>query len=99
MIKKIKNARNKLIALQRKRRREKIYDDLIGKRIIADKDANDLIYKKIIENKPCLITRFGSSELATLLFYIRERLVNGENSKWNTHHEHILCDVSGFFPF
>ena len=99
MIKAIKNIRNTFLVKQRKIRNEKKYQQIIGKYILADNKANDLIYNKIIENKPCFISRFGSSELACLLFYRQARLPDPSTNKWNEHHKHILCDVSGFFPF
>ena len=99
MIEQLKNIRNKYLVQKRKQRQEKKYHDIIGMHILADKAANEIIYTKIIENKPCFISRFGSSELATVLYYRHSRLLDPLQNKWNSHHEHILCDVSGFFPF
>jgi len=99
MLAPLKNIRNKYLAHERKRRQDKKYHNIIGRHILADQVANALIYKKIMENKPCFISRFGSSELATILFYRQSRLNDVLENKWNAHHEHILCDVSGFFPF
>lgn len=99
MIEQLKNSRNKYLAQKRRQRQEKKYHDIIGRHILADKAANELIYTKIIENKPCFISRFGSSELATVLYYRHSRLLDPLQNKWNSHYEHILCDVSGFFPF
>ena len=99
MLNNIKNFRNKYLSWRRHRKHERLYQSDIGKHLISADKANDLIYNKIIENKPCFITRFGSSELACLLFYRQARLADPLINKWNAHHEHILCDVSGFFPF
>ena len=99
MIKAIKNIRNTFLVKQRKIKNEKKYQQIIGRYILEDKEANELIYNKIIENKPCFISRFGSSELASVIFYRQARLADSLINKWNAHHEHILCDVSGFFPF
>ena len=99
MIQKLKNIRNKYLARKRKLRQEKKYHAAIGRHILADETANELIFNKIIENKPCFISRFGSSELTTILFYRLARRSNPLHNKWNAQHEHILCDVSGFFPF
>jgi len=99
MIDQLKKIRNSFNASVRKRKQESFYHKVIGKHIIADLKTNDIIYKKIIENKPYFISRFGSSELATLLYYQQARLADPKHNKWNEHHEHILCDVSGFFPF
>ena len=99
MIKQLKNIRNKFLARKRKIRQEKKYHDIIGRHILADNATNELIYKMVIESKPCIISRFGSSELATVIYYRHSRLEDPLQNKWNAHHEHILCDVSGFFPF
>jgi len=99
MIKELKKIRNKYLSWSRIKKQEKLYQQKIGRYIINDAKANDIIFQKIIDNKPCFITRFGSSELATLIYYKLERIINPEKNKWNAHHQHILCDVSGFFPF
>ena len=95
MIKKIKNIRNKYLSWARKRKQENKYHSLIGRYLISDEEANNAIYQKIIENKPCFISRFGSTELSTLLYYKQKRLFGNE---WQAYY-HILCEVSGFFPF
>ena len=99
MIQHLKNIRNIYLAQKRKIKQEKKYHNAIGRHILEDEAANELIFNKIIDNKPCFISRFGSSELASILFYRFTRRSNPLHNKWNTHHEHILCDVSGFFPF
>ena len=98
MIATLKKIRNRIRASNKSRRLAKHYHQLVGKNILPDEEANDLIFKKLIEGKPCFITRFGSSELASLLFYRHSRQHNNSHN-WNRHHEHILCEVSGFFPF
>jgi len=99
MIKTFKKLRNKYLAFSRKKKQERNYRQFIGRHVMSDTQANETIYKMIMDNKPCFISRFGSSELATVLYYRKERLKDAANHPWNTHHEHILCDVSGFFPF
>ena len=98
MIARLKKLRNKVRAYNRQRHVAKRYHKHIGSHILPDEDANDLIFKKVMEGRPCFITRFGSSELASILFYRETRLPDTSNL-WNRHHEHILCEVSGFFPF
>ena len=98
MIQTIKNIRNKIRAFYRQRKLERKYQKKIGKHILPDETANDLIYQKVMEGKPCFITRFGSSELATIIFF-RDNRLQEKTNPWNRHHEYILCDVSGFFPF
>ena len=87
MIQEIKNIRNNYLTWLRKRRQDKKYHSLIGRYIISDQEANNAIYQKIIENKPCFISRFGSTELSTLLYYKQERLIG---NKWQAYY-HILC--------
>lgn len=86
------------MAEYRSRQIAKRYQERIGRFILPDEAANELIFNKVISGEPAFITRFGSSELATLLFYRNDRQ-HQASDEWNKHHEHILCDVSGYFPF
>ena len=98
MIANLKKLRNKIRAYIKNRQVVKHYFRNVGTYVLPDEQANDLLFKKVTEGKPCFITRFGSSELASVLFYRSTRQPDTSNL-WNKHHEHILCDVSGFFPF
>ena len=98
MIATLKKIRNKIRANYKSKRLAKHYYRRIGRHIIPGDAANELIFKKVMAGDPCFITRFGSSELATILFFLEERQ-HDKSSVWNEHHQHILCDVSGFFPF
>ena len=98
MIQTIKNIRNKIRAFYRQAKIERHYQQKIGRDVLADETANELIYQKVVVGEPCFITRFGSSELATIIFFRNNRL-REKSDPWNRHHQYILCDVSGFFPF
>lgn len=98
MIAGLKQIPNIIMAYFEARRQAKHYKKVIGNYVLSDEEANDLIFAKITEGKPCFITRFGSSELASVLYY-RSTRQHASNNLWNQHHEHILCEVSGFFPF
>ena len=98
MIATLKKIRNKIRAHYKNQQQAKHYHQHIGRYILPDIAANELIFDKVMSGEPCFITRFGSSELATILFFLNERQGNTTNL-WNQHHRHILCDVSGFFPF
>lgn len=98
MIATLKKIRNKIRAAYKSKRLATLYHGRIGRYILHDDAANELIFKKVMAGEPCFITRFGSSELATVLFYLNERQ-HDKRQAWNQHHQHILCDVSGFFPF
>ena len=98
MIARLKKLRNKIRAYNRQKHVAKRYHKHIGSHILPDEDANNLIFKKVMEGRPCFITRFGSSEIATLIFFRNYRLLEKMQS-WSSDYEYILCDVSGFFPF
>ena len=98
MIRTLKNIRNKIRAYYRQANIAKQYQKKISRNIIADEIANELIYTKVMSGEPCFITRFGSSELTTIIFFRNNRL-HEKVKEWNQEHQYILCDVSGFFPF
>lgn len=92
----------------------KIYAKLFRKKfipsgIIVDADkANDLIYSKLSSGKPCMIARYGATELNSIVNYIGVkrnsknvlRLIKGEPYQWWWNP--AGCDQmqrwSGFFP-
>ncbi|RZK12977.1 MAG: hypothetical protein EOO46_01035 [Flavobacterium sp.] len=98
MLNQLKLLRNRYLASKRRKKQAQIYYNLIGRHILPDEAANELICQTILTNKPAFITRFGSSEMATLIFYLNSRAGLAIND-WNEHYRQILCDVSGFFPF
>jgi hypothetical protein len=74
-------------------------------------DANiisNLIYSKLMSDEPCMIARFGSNELATLVNYLGIKgnnhsllkYIKGEVSEWwwNDWVIEQMHDVAGFFP-
>jgi hypothetical protein len=70
--------------------------------------ASDIIYSLLISDKPCLIGRFGSNELLTIISYIgikdsnRNVLDYIKNISlewwWNEKNLDLMRDVAGFFP-
>jgi hypothetical protein len=70
--------------------------------------ASDIIYEALTSDKPCMIARFGSTELACLINYIGViegknkylSFINGKTQKWwweiKTFNE--MQNWSGFFP-
>jgi hypothetical protein len=70
--------------------------------------VSEIIYNKLIDNKPCMIARFGSTELTTLVNYIGveknerniSKYIKGEALPW-WWNENIILQMqqwSGFFP-
>jgi hypothetical protein len=76
---------------------------------LRDKDANDYILKLLRSGKPCMISKFGTIELAALVQYKCLCSTNGykeivdyikgkrPNLWWNTGID-SLCSNAGFFP-
>ena len=78
---------------------------------INGQEASDLIYDTLLEDKPCMICRFGSGELTTVLTYLTIRdkskkyyskIYNfflGEMPPpfWSFRIKHNLCHIAGFF--
>jgi hypothetical protein len=70
--------------------------------------ANDLIYKQLMSNEPCMIARFGSTEMGCLVNYIGVKqnneswadYIKGKSLQWwwNTTIMNQLQSWSGFFP-
>jgi hypothetical protein len=70
--------------------------------------ANELIYKYLTSERPCMITRFGSTELACLVNYLGVKqgkrdyvnYIKGKSLPWWWNHSIInqMQQWSGFFP-
>lgn len=66
--------------------------------------ANKMIYNLLVSSKPCMIARFGSTELDTIINYIGMKEPNlltcllGESPKWwwTKHQFDRIRDLSGF---
>jgi len=99
MLETIKKYRNAYILEQKQQKQRKLYHNSIGKYIVSATRANEGILHILQKSQPAFITRFGSSELATIIFFLHERKKVQQPGIWNDHHRHILCDISGFFPF
>ncbi len=78
---------------------------------VCEKDsdiASQLIYNKLIKDEPCMIARFGSTELITLLNYLGVKdnnrnlfkYIKGETLQWwwNKNNLNQMQQWSGFFP-
>lgn len=75
---------------------------------ISPEAASDMIYSLLVSEKPCMITRFGSTELSTIIGFLEAaknkhsvlKYIKGEIPPW--WNKDILCnkirDFSGFFP-
>lgn len=71
--------------------------------------VSQIIYEKLVDNKPCMIARFGANELYTLVNFLGVKyhqkkywkFIKGESPKWwwDTKHQiNNLHYVAGFFP-
>jgi len=98
MLNKLKKIRNFALAYLREKKYKGLYQKKIGKFILSDKVASEIIYTTIVNNESCFISRFGSTELSTIIFYLQARKKNLEINRW-TEQNNILCKVSGYFPF
>ena len=93
----------------------KSYEKLIGHPKIGMPDciqdpdvASELIYNLLMQDKPCMIARFGSTELATMVNYLgvkngRKDILGYIQGKslpwwWNENMFHQMQNWSGFFP-
>lgn len=71
-------------------------------------EVSDLIYNILSSNQPCMIARFGSTELATIVNYIGITSTNHSITKfikgsqpewwWNSNIMQQMQQWSGFFP-
>ncbi|OFY26926.1 MAG: hypothetical protein A2X09_15070 [Bacteroidetes bacterium GWF2_43_11] len=73
-----------------------LYKDYVGNQYIHKlQSGSDIILKTLNNKEPCLITRFGTTELSVLDYYLKNKAQScqfPENLKIN------LADLSGFFP-
>lgn len=73
--------------------------------------SNDIIYKLLASGNPCLIARFGTTEINTINNYlcvhsnkpflkkcIEYIIDNTHTPWWNTNHFHTMSIYSGIFP-
>lgn len=77
---------------------------------IRDKETvNDMLYKTLSDDKPCMIARYGATELTCVLNYLSVNdgrrghvlsFIKGETSFWwwNKNIMGQMCRWSGFFP-
>lgn len=75
---------------------------------VSPEEASDLIYGLLISDRPCMITRFGSTELTTIIGFLEMskdkhnilKFIKGDCPIW--WNKDVLCrkirDFSGFFP-
>lgn len=93
----------------------KIYTKIIGDNgssllhVINDADkANDIIYNLLAGDKPCMIARFGSTELSAIINYLGvtsktysvAKFIRREQPEWwwNKNIMNQMKNWSGFFP-
>jgi len=78
-------------------------------RISDPQIASDLLYQYLMSDKPCMVTRFGSTELMTLVNYLGVhksmgksilQYIRGKEPEWWWNEKCFLQmrDWSGFFP-
>jgi hypothetical protein len=79
-------------------------------KLFSNKDyANQLIYETLISDKPCMIARFGSTEMLNLINYLgvkkdkfknSQTYIKGQSPPWWWERKSImqLKNWSGFFP-
>lgn len=63
--------------------------------IYLHEDSQDVIFEKLISGKPCLICRFGSTELNTIRQFFEHRY---RFSRYSKNQRYIMSTLSGFFP-
>lgn len=75
---------------------------------VSPEEASNIIYSYLMSDAPCMITRFGSTELSTIVGFLEIdkekhniiKYIKGECPPW--WNKSILCnkirDYSGFFP-
>lgn len=80
-------------------------------RMYSDREyANDLIYKKLIDNNPCMVARFGSAELLLIFNYLGikyspkyksyKKFIKGQGPAWWWERTIVrqIQTNAGFFP-
>lgn len=66
-----------------------------NKFIYLHEDSQDLIYEKLMADEPCLIGRFGSTELNTVRQFVEHK---NKKSRYNKTVRNNMSTLSGFFP-
>jgi hypothetical protein len=76
--------------------------------VLGFEESNDLIYNMLCRDNPCMIARYGATELVCILNYLSIkkndsnlwRYIKGENGDWwwNPKIQHHMEWSSGFFP-
>ena len=85
-----------LINRFRGRDASQLHKDYYGDKFIYLKDdSQDLIYEKLVSGEPCLICRFGSTELNTVRQFFEHRY---HNTRYSKNQRYIMSTLSGFFP-
>lgn len=64
-----------------------------NRKIYQGEEESDIIYKKLCENKPILICRYGSNELFTMRNYFLDKGLYFSKSL-----KKAMCDCAGFYP-
>lgn len=64
--------------------------------IYSDEAGNNLILKELQKNKPCLISRFGRTELKVLEYFYAH--LNDPKIEFPAHLKETIGSCSGFFP-
>ncbi|SFB69888.1 hypothetical protein SAMN04487907_101135 [Zunongwangia mangrovi] len=80
----------------------------ISEKKIYIKSSENLIYDRLLADEPCMIARFGSTELTCLINYVGVKsgsknyikFIRGEENKWWWDYNIIdqMYEWSGFFP-
>lgn len=106
----MKNPYQLLLIATRKLIAKKILHNLeIPERIFDANIANNIIFNALLNDKPCMISRFGSTEINTVASYIGYKYnkgdaigyILGKNPDWWKFNTEDLKDMqfnSGFFP-
>lgn len=63
--------------------------------IYLHEDSQDVIYEKLTGDAPCLICRFGSTELNTVRQFFEYA---GRKNRYSKNQRYIMSALSGFFP-
>lgn len=92
-IKKYRRKAKQLIGVRENYKPKKYYG---SRKIHYSNEAQSMILKKLQEGKPCLIARFGGTELANVTHYLQEgNFTKGKKAK---KLRNKISDLSGFFP-
>lgn len=93
----------------------KLYTKIFGKyqlsplpKVENPEKASEMIYNLLLNDKPCMIARFGAFELAIIINYLGVKqkkhsyikYIKGKQSQWWWNKKLIsyLCNNAGFFP-